>query len=125
MSSPMVRSLAWCRERGITPWIVERSIPYRNVKIDLFGFGDILGIDPDFPGSLIIQTTTGDHMAERITKITEEPEVAPRARAWLLAGNRITVHGWRKVGPRGKRKLWELREQAITLENFAPSEPRK
>lgn len=113
----MVRSLAWCRERGMLPGIVERSIP-GNIKIDLFHFGDILAVDDDFPGSLIIQTTTGSNMAARITKITTDPQCVPSAIKWLKAGNRITVHGWRKIGPRGKRKLWTLREEAITLDNF-------
>lgn len=120
MGSPMTRSLAWCRERGMTPWIVERNI-HGGIKIDLFHFGDILAVDSGLPGSLIIQTTTGSNMANRATKIKSDPKCYVNAVKWLTAGNRITVHGWRKIGAHGKRKLWELKEEWITLDNFSSS----
>jgi hypothetical protein len=43
-------------------------------------------------------------MAARQRKIEGLPEAAE----WL-EGRRLWVVGWRKVGPRGKRKLWEPR----------------
>lgn len=36
------------------------------------------------------------------------------AGVWLAAGNRIVVHGWKKSGPRGARKVWNCRELEIT-----------
>lgn len=115
-SKPMVRSLAWCRGRGMIPWIVEKSIPFKGIKIDLFNFGDILAIEPGRAGSLIIQTTTGDHLAERLEKIMDVEKITACAVAWLRAGNRIRLHGWRKIGPRGKRKMWALREIELLLD---------
>jgi hypothetical protein len=63
-----------------------------------------------------VQSTanTGSHHVERVRKILAEP----RARVWLEAGNAILVVSWAKRGPRGRRKEWTARVQAITLGDF-------
>ena len=81
---------------GQVTWIV--------FKQDLFGFGDLIAFHPDKPGCLIVQTTTRDNQASRITKILGIPE----HRIIMAAGNQIHVHGWAKVGPRGKAKTWQV-----------------
>jgi hypothetical protein len=108
-TSPTKRSLDLLREDGFTVAIVERWNPFAKVRQDLFGFIDLVAIAPT-RGIIGVQTTTGDHMAERIDKIKAEP----KAEIWLASGGRIIVHGWAKKGARGKRKLWECRQQEIT-----------
>jgi hypothetical protein len=102
--SPCQRSLAKLRAEGWTCAITERWNQFAKVRQDLFGFCDVLCMLPS-RGFLAVQTTSGDHVAERIAKIKAEP----RAGIFLASGGKIQVHGWRKVGPRGQRKLWECR----------------
>jgi len=123
-TTPTQRSLAKLREEG---WICEKVErpwnPYTKRTQDLFGFGDILA----FRGSitLIVQTTGGDggNFAARKAKIL----ASPIARAWadygLPTGQRsIVLHGWRKGGARGERKLWQCREEVLFLPaGFKPS----
>ena len=110
--SPTKRSLAECRKRGWDAQVVERWNQYAKKKFDLFGVIDIVAITPN--GILGIQTTSGDHHAERATKIHEEP----RAGRWLNAGGKLEVWSWTKKGERGARKLWTLREETITADGF-------
>lgn len=104
----MQRSLAYLRELGWTAEIVERWNPHAKVRHDLFGFGDILAIQPG-KAPLIVQTTTCAHMAERIAKIQAEP----RCLTWRAAGGDIVVHGWGLKGPSGARKVWTLSQVHI------------
>ncbi len=107
--SPTQRSLAELKKRGYLPYIVERWNPFAHIRQDLYGFIDLVAIKGDSPGVLAVQTTSGSNVSARIQKIHE----SAAAKIWLAAGNRIVVHGWRKVGSKGKRKLWELREVPI------------
>lgn len=103
--SPTRRSLKLLRSQGMTAQVVERYNQYARRRIDLFGFIDIVVVSC---ASIIgVQTTSGDHVAERLNKIREE--CRDNALAWLRAGGKIHIHGWRKVGPRGKRKVWAVR----------------
>lgn len=60
-------------------------------------------------GILAVQATTGDHIAARVGKVRAEP----RASVWTQAGGRLEVWGWRKSGPRGKRKVWTCRKVVL------------
>lgn len=104
MSSPTQRSLDALRKAGWLCAIVEKWNGHIKRRQDLFGFADILAIKGD--ECRLIQTTSGPNVAARVTKI----ESTPAAAIWLQARSRtIHVHGWRKVGVGGKRKLWECR----------------
>ena len=109
--SPTQRTRDWLKKRGITSQIVERWNVFARKKQDLLGFGDILAVSSRI---VAIQVTSGDHVAHRIAKIYAEP----RAREWLNAGGLIEVHGWRKCGARGKRKVWSLRRVAIEVDGM-------
>lgn len=125
MSSPTQRSLKHLRDNGWTACIVEKRIPFRNTTIDALGFGDILACRPvmlDCTGAQVtqialVQTTTGAHLAARRSKIVNVvPDGEKRtvfAAEWKAAGGIILLHGWSKLGPRGKRKTWQLREEII------------
>ena len=109
--SPTQRTRDWLKKRGITSQIVEHRNFFANVLQDLFGFCDIVALQSRI---IAIQVTSGDHVAHRIAKIYAEP----RAREWLNAGGLIEVHGWRKCGARGKRKVWSLRRVAIEVDGM-------
>lgn len=102
--SPTARTLAVLRERGYTAEVVERWIPGANIRRDLFGFIDVLGIRNN--EVLGVQTTSDSHVAERIKKISESDNLA----AVRKAGIAIHVHGWRKAA----NGRWTLREVDVS-----------
>lgn len=111
--SPTQRSLAWLRERPGTAQVVEKWNPHAMVRQDLFGVIDILSISPGM--ILGVQACAGASVSARVKKALAEP----RLREWLDAGGLFVVHGWRKVGPRGKRKAWSLRMVWIKVKDGA------
>jgi hypothetical protein len=99
VSSPTARSLEHLRKQGYTAEVVERWIPGANIRKDLYGFIDILAInDTEVLG---VQTTSGDHVAERVAKIAEHDNYAK-----VCKHIRVLVHGWRK----NAQGRWTLRE---------------
>ena len=108
-TSPTQRSLKLLRERGYVAAVTERWNPHARLRQDLFGFIDIVALSAI--GIIAVQTTSGANMAARIAKI----QALPAAKTWLDSGGLIIVHGWRKVGARGARKLWECRHSWLTL----------
>lgn len=107
MSSPTSKTLAECKKRGWTAGIVERRLT-RFVMQDFLGCIDIIAITPG--GIVGIQATSGSNHAARVSKSRAEPRLA----AWLGAGCTFAVWSWAKRGPRGKRKLWALREESVS-----------
>jgi hypothetical protein len=121
--SPTQRSLKLLRDNGYTVAITEKNVRipdktvpggWRIFKQDLFGFCDLLAVHPNYSGCLFVQTTAGlgSHRTERMAKI-EQAEATPII---LGAGNRIEFHGWRKKGPRGGVKRWEVARFYATLD---------
>jgi hypothetical protein len=127
-SKPTQRSLAHLRQEGWTVCIVEKYLPARgNMKfprrIDAFGFGDLLACRAwartDNPTErtekeiALVQTTgspsSGGWFAQHRAKILALPEF----QQWKDAGGLVLLHGWAKRGPRGKRKVWTLREEVL------------
>lgn len=109
-TSPTQRTLKLLRSEGWLCAVVERWNQYAKVRQDLWGFVDILAIKGDI--MLAVQTTTGDNVAARFEKLRKLEAVS----LWLQSPNRlIEVHGWRKIGKRGERKLWDCRRVPCTL----------
>lgn len=82
--------------------VVERRIT-RIVTRDLFGFGDLIAIRPGV--TRLVQTTTSDHLANRIAKIrASEYLAAVRAAGW-----EIEAHGWLN----SKRHGWTCRREIL------------
>lgn len=108
MSSPTQRSLAYLRKQGWTVCIVEKWIEQAQKRVDAFGFGDLLACKPTGEIALV-QTTTAANMAARKAKIYAIPQAA----VWSQAGGKVILHGWAKRGPRGKRKLWQVKEEIL------------
>lgn len=107
--SPTARSLAHLRRTGWTVDVVERWNPGARARHDFLGFADLIAVHPMERRTLAVQACVTGDITKRVAKITANPH----ARAWLEAGNAITVLGWAKRGPRGKRKLWTMTERAI------------
>lgn len=122
-SKPVERSLKHLRDHGWTCAVVERWKPVFDkktkqmrpygVRVDAFGFGDILACrSTDQPGEqeiTLVQATDGTNFAKHKVKILTTDEF----RTWKYAGGTVRLHGWSKQGPRGKRKLWQLREEFL------------
>src|SRR5437016_855312 len=122
MISPTQRTVNYLRKLGCQTAIVERWNAHvvrpdggRGVRQDLWGFGDILAVEPDHPGALLVQCARTDDAATRIAKI-KSPKVWEKARRWLAAGNRIHVMTWAVRGAQGERKRWTLRTINVGLE---------
>lgn len=110
MTSPTKRTLALLRKLGYRVAVVERWNAFAKIRQDLFGFIDVLAIRKDEPGVLGVQATTRANQAARMAKILEAPALVD----WICSGNRVEVHGWAKVGPRGKRKTWQVTRQEVS-----------
>jgi len=104
MTGPVARSLQWYRKQGYFAYSVSRWVPQALKTIDFAGWGDIIAYSPQLRVIEACQATTTDHQAARVTKILS----LESAQAWVKAGGQIVVHGWKKGGPRGQRKLWML-----------------
>lgn len=110
MSSPTQRSLALLRKIWPLVAVTEHYNSFSRMRHDLFGFVDVLCCRQD--SILAVQTTSGSNVAARFNKIALLPSVVH----WLSnPACRLVIHGWRKVGARGKRKLWEVREVEVVL----------
>jgi hypothetical protein len=110
-TSPTARTLKLLRAEGYLCEVVERWNPYARIRQDLFGFIDVLAVSG--LATVGIQATDGSDHARRRKKILGHKN----AGAWLNGGARqLEVWSWDKQGPRGKRKLWTVRREAITLD---------
>lgn len=116
------RSLKYLREQGWTVCIVEKFLPARGTmkfprRIDAFGFGDILACAPitheNYDGRqskiALVQSCPGASHAEHKAKILAIPEF----QTWKASGGMVLLMSWAKQGPRGKRKMWTVREEQL------------
>lgn len=97
------------REEGWTVEKTERWNPFAHVRQDLFGIADAMAVKA-YQSPLFIQAThdrTGKGEGEKFHR--EKLEANPRFQVVKLAGIRVEIHAWKKVGERGKRKTWQLR----------------
>jgi len=107
--SPTQRTLAAMREQGREVGIVERFLhhvgPY-GIRKDLFGFIDIIAIDP-VDGIVAIQSC-GQDFSSHIHKMTEDRNL--QMIAWLKHA-KVELWGWRKIKLKrgGKAMRWKPR----------------
>lgn len=95
----------------------ESQNPFSGKRKDLFGFIDLVALDPD-RGTIGIQVTSGSNHAARRKKILTDCREA--ALMWLRCNNLIEIWSWskRKVKRGGKAVRWTPRVEQITLESF-------
>ena len=110
MPSPTQRSLKHIREKGYNAEITEKFNVWSKTRHDTWNMFDILYFGNQEIGVVGVQTTSGSNVSARIHKL----QANPLLKEWTDCGNACYVHGWRKVGKQGKRKLWELREILVT-----------
>jgi DUF1365 family protein len=114
MSSPTSRSLAECKKRGLYAESVERFNRFSNTRRDYAGVIDIIGIDETV--TIGIQACAGASHSARKAKALSEP----RLLKWLNGPSRtFWIWSWSKKGKAGKRKLWMLREEQISIDSIA------
>ena len=106
--SPTQRSLAHLKALGYQARVVEKWNPFAKVRQDLFG-GDVLALKLGSP-VLVVQATSGSHHSARRTKLQDAGFID----LWTGAGAVLEIWSWKKQGPRGKRKTWTLRREALT-----------
>ena len=114
--TPTQRTLAAMRENGRVCGIVEkfnRFVGAHGIRQDLFGFLDILAIDP-VDGIIGIQSC-GSSFSEHVRKI--EGELPPEAVEFLKHAQ-AELWGWRKIKLKrgGKAERWTPRIADIVLE---------
>jgi hypothetical protein len=110
--TPTARTLQHLKKLGYTAQVVEQTIRGKGMvfKRDLFGCIDIIAVGVE-AGCLGVQACAGGSHAARLTKAKEQYGLV----TWLLHGNRFEVWSWAKQGPRGKRKVWTLRRESVSL----------
>jgi hypothetical protein len=119
--SPTQRTIRALKDQGRKCGIVERFVNRpgtHGIRIDLFGFGDIIALCPEH-GIIAIQSC-GQAFAEHYRKITEDEYVSENAVDWLKCGGKIELWGWRKLKltRSGKAMRWQPRIRNITLADF-------
>lgn len=102
MSSPTQRTLKMLRAQGWICEVVERWNAFAKVRIDLFGFIDIVAICG--ANTVGVQATSGSSHSARRKKI----EAEPKAKAWKEAGNEIWIVSWTK-----KKNRWQPRIEIL------------
>jgi hypothetical protein len=98
------------RREGFIAAPVERWLADAGLRVDVWGFGDILAAHPDVGMVLLVQATTADHAAHRLNKARSRPELA----LWLRAGGAFQVHGWTRRDGR-----WHVRRVALRPDDLA------
>ncbi len=111
--SPTARTLAHLRRLGFLADVVERWLPHVRRKRDLFGIGDVLAVHPRDRLVLLVQATTGAHVADRLARIQRRAELP----LLLRAGVSVEVWGWFLRGER-----WHVRRAALRAEDLGPVE---
>ena len=101
-TSPTQLSLKKLKADGYVCQITERWNAFAKIRVDLFGFVDVLAIKEN--ETLAVQTTSYSNISARVRKISEHDNVG----AVRKAGWKIHVHGWHKVGSRWECKVVDV-----------------
>lgn len=92
--------IQYAEAKGWLIGIVERWIPYARIRKDLFGFIDLVAIDPEF-NVYGIQTTSQSNVNARINKIKTHQNY-DRVRHSSM---KIEVWGWKKKIVKGEEEF--------------------
>lgn len=111
--SPTQRSKAYLERVGYSVAVVERWNQWCRVRQDLWGFADLLAVQPGVP-MLLVQTTTASNASKRRAKILANAH----ALRWVQAGGEVVLHAWGLRGPRGQRKQWTPEPEWLTEDQF-------
>lgn len=102
MKSTGARALEILEACGWTAGVVERTYRGGRQRFDLFGFADIVAVNPaDLGGILFLQVTAAGDIARRVKKLLQEPRVI----TCLRSGGRVEVWGMRREPDRNGSML--------------------
>lgn len=118
--TPTTRTLKELRSHGFIVakaeyWQAAKFRPGGGVRIDLFGFIDLVALCGSH-GIVGIQATSGSNITSRIRKILTE--CREPAMAWLEAGGKIEVWGWKKKKVKVNGRNWVPDIRLIKIEDF-------
>lgn len=120
--TPTQRTLRELRKQGrlvdvCERWIVNPKVPGGGFRKDLFGFIDLIVLDPE-QGIVAIQSC-GQAFKAHLDKIMDS-ECTENVIEWLQCGGRAELWGWRRVKLRrgSKAMRWKPRIKEITLKDF-------
>ena len=116
--SPTSRTLRTLKAQGTIAGIVEKFNQFagpHGIRQDLFGFIDVIAMDPE-RGIVGVQCCARSGHAAHRTKILENA-LAPE---WLACGGRIEIWSWakQKVKRGGKAERWTPKVEEITIASF-------
>ena len=111
--TPTQRTLKYCKDIGRVSAVTEKWNPFMKIRQDLFGFIDIICIDP-CKGIVAVQSTGSAHSAH-INKLTIER--GDIVKQWIKYAP-LELISWRKVKKvRGKKATtWKPRICDFTLD---------
>jgi hypothetical protein len=108
------------RKLGYTADVVERRVPGCFTTRDLFGIADILGVHPEERIILLVQTTSRDHLADRLRRV----RACPALPLLLAAGMQVELWGWAKRNGRWHAARVAIRPgdlEAVTIADLPRS----
>lgn len=114
--SHLQRTTELLREQGIMYQKVETYNTWAKKSVDLFHIIDILALDGGFLGLQIC----GSDWSQHVRKMTIN--YRDNTIAWIEAGGRIELWGWRKLLKKrgGKLKVWAPRVADVLIINGEP-----
>lgn len=120
------RSLKYLRNLGMIAakceqWIQAPGRPGGGVRVDLFGFADIIAYDSEF--TIAVQCTSVAQVARHLHHYRKDIAVSEIIMRWLASPYRLfMVHGWEAKSVPTKsgseRCRWFLRELCVTSSMF-------
>jgi len=123
-SSNTQRTMAYLKnDLGLRCAIVEKWNSFVNRRQDLFGFIDIIALDPENEQIIGVQSFGADFQPHLRKIVNEKREDAI---LWLQTGNAIMLVGWRQLKRRNKdnswskKSYWTPREYMVTMKDFNP-----
>ena len=115
--TPTQRTMKYLREQGATCAVVEKWNQHAGIRQDLFGFVDVLCLEPE-RGIVGVQCCARSGHAAHRRKILEE--CTEHALTWLACGGKIEIWSWakQKVKRGGKAMRWTPKVEEITTESW-------
>ncbi len=120
--STAARTMKEVRKQGRTVdmaqrWVVVPGHPAGGFRKDLFGFIDLVVLDPT-QGIIGVQACGADFKAHQRT--IKDSKVTENALEWLACGGKVELWGWRKVKVKrgGKAMIWSPRIEIITADDI-------
>jgi hypothetical protein len=110
LSTRLHRAIIYLEDHGFS-YVkkVEKWNQFSRRREDLWG-ADVACFSPT-QGIALVQVTDDSRFRGDVDRLTADPVV----KEWLGSGGRFLVLALDKHGPRGKRKLWTVRQEEIRL----------